>query len=188
MTEITDAEAAEILWANSERGKAAFKAAWGKLHAMGLHKHVDATQLGQIVYAAHLATAADPGTVYLATAGEYSDYRVVHAFARREDAEAYKLGDEVKEMPVHDGPVEVRRWYDLDWRASRADRASGQDWIAVPNPHVTDELRDFDGNEKLVQHTWSGTWLNVQGWDLALVKKVYGEQRGQYLARKEGIT
>ena len=54
--------------------------------------------------------------VYLATAGEYSDYRVCHAFARREDAESYKLGDDVKELEVHDGPVEVRYWYDLDWR------------------------------------------------------------------------
>ena len=27
--------------------------------------------------------------IYLAMSGEYSDYRVRHAFARREDAEAY---------------------------------------------------------------------------------------------------
>jgi hypothetical protein len=59
MTEITAGELAEIQWANSDAGKAAFKAAWGKLRSMGLTAHVDATQLGQIVYAAHLAD--DPG-------------------------------------------------------------------------------------------------------------------------------
>jgi hypothetical protein len=42
--------------------------------------------------------------IYLATRGEYSDYRVCHAFARREDAEAYKLGDDVAEF----------RWFVLD--------------------------------------------------------------------------
>jgi hypothetical protein len=52
MTEITDDESAEIAWANSGQGKAAFRAAWQKLRAMGLHEHVDATQLGQIVHAA----------------------------------------------------------------------------------------------------------------------------------------
>lgn len=42
---VTDAEAAEVRWACSDQGKAAFAAAWGELHAMGLHQHVDATQL-----------------------------------------------------------------------------------------------------------------------------------------------
>jgi len=55
MTEITDAEAAEVLWASGEQGRAAFRGAWVKLHKMGLHQHVDATQLGQVLYAAHLA-------------------------------------------------------------------------------------------------------------------------------------
>lgn len=125
-------------------------------------------------------------TVYLATAGEYSDYRVCHAFARREDAESYKLGGEVLELEIHDGPVEVRYWYDLDWDSRVQDRNSSP--TRYGNPHVEPELRDFDGNERHVQHTWSGAWLNVQGWDLALVKKVYGEQRAQYLARQEGVS
>jgi hypothetical protein len=55
VTVITGAEAAEVLWAGSEQGKAAHQAAWLKLHAMGLHQDVDATQLGQVVYAAHQA-------------------------------------------------------------------------------------------------------------------------------------
>lgn len=136
-------------------------------------------------------------TVYLATAGEYSDFRVLHAFANREDAESYKLGEDVKEFEVHDGPVEVRRWHLLTWRGDRADRM-GVDNRGLPNPHVySGEMRDFDGNAKHVQHTWSKAHMQevdgqahlaVGGWDLALVKKVYGEQRAQYLARKEGIS
>lgn len=123
-------------------------------------------------------------TVYLATAGEYSDYRVKHAFARREDAESYALGDGVLELEVRGGPVEVRYWHDLDWDARKPDQDGS--W---GNPGIDRELRDFDGNAKHVEHTWSGgAWLNVQGWDLALVKKVYSEQRAQYLARKEGIS
>lgn len=125
--------------------------------------------------------------VYLATAGEYSDFRVCHAFARREDAESYKLGDEVMELEVRDGPVEVRYWYDLDWRADRPNERSGTAYT-LANPYMDSELRDFDGNERHVQHTWSGSSLNVQGWDKALVRKVYSEQRAQYLARKEGIS
>jgi len=125
--------------------------------------------------------------IYLATAGEYSDFRVCHAFSRREDAEAYSIGDDVLELELHDGPVDVRYWYDLDWRAHWGDRKviSG---ISIANPEITSELRDFDGNEKHVEHTWSGSSLNVQGWDKQLVLKVYSEQRSQYVARQEGVS
>jgi hypothetical protein len=124
--------------------------------------------------------------VYLATAGEYSGYRVLHAFAHRADAESYKLGDnDVMELEVRDGPVEVRYWYDLDWRADRPDDPNP--FGVLPNPYTASELRDFDGNEKYVQHSWSGSLLNVQGWDLALVKKVYSEQRAKYLAQQAGL-
>lgn len=133
--------------------------------------------------------------VYLATRGEYSDYQVCHAFARREDAESYKLADnDVLELELHDGPVEVRRWYQLTWRADRPDG----DGMALGNPYTyAGEERDFDGNEKHVEHRWSkahmqeiegNAHLQVGGWDLALVKKVYSEQRAQYLARREGIA
>lgn len=128
-------------------------------------------------------------TVYLATAGEYSSFRVLHVFAREEDAKSYKLGDDVYEFEVRSGPVEVRTWYKLTWRGDR-----GPDW----KPRIeADELRDFDGNEKHVEHRWSrahmqeikgNAHLTVEGWDLALVKKVYSEQRAQYLARQEGIS
>jgi hypothetical protein len=131
-------------------------------------------------------------TIYLATAGEYSDFRVCHAFSSREDAESYKLGDDVKEMEVHDGPVEVRRWYRLCWFADQPDRRSG-DGLISSNPVIhDDERRDFDGDPRHAEHQWDDSLgrniLTVEGWDRALVKKVYGEQRAQYLARQEGVS
>jgi hypothetical protein len=136
--------------------------------------------------------------VFLATAGEYSSFRVLHAFAREEDAESYRLGGgDVLELEVHDGPVEVRTWYRMTWRGDRGDYM-GTEPRGLPNPYVyVGEQRDFDGNEKHVEHRWGrghlqevegNAHLQVEGWDLALVKKVYSEQRAQYLARKEGIS
>jgi hypothetical protein len=118
--------------------------------------------------------------VFLATAGEYSDYRVKAAFARREDAEAYPLGDDVLEMELHDGPAEIRTWYELRWHGTTSDGRA--------NPYTSSEPRDFNGNLKHAEHSWHFDWLTVGGWDLTRVKKVYGEQRAQYLARKEGIS
>ena len=71
--------------------------------------------------------------VYLATSGEYSDYGVCHAFSRREDAEAYPLGDDVLELEVHDGPVEVRFWYEMSWVPRWPDRES--DGLTAANPY-----------------------------------------------------
>jgi hypothetical protein len=129
--------------------------------------------------------------VYLATAGDCSDFRVLHAFARREDAESYKLGDEVMELEVREGPVEVRYWHELRWEPRLGDR--GANWPETANPHTDSEYRDFDGQPRHAEHRWveitpGRTMLKVGGWDLALVKKVYSEQRAQYLARKEGIS
>lgn len=129
--------------------------------------------------------------VYLATRGEYSDYRVAHVFARREDAEAYKLADNVEERELHDGPVEVRRWHEMRWEPRLGDRAG--DGFALPNPHEDSEYRDFDGQPGRAEHQWMGMGpgrmrLTVGGWDLARVRKVYSEQRAQYLARQEGVS
>jgi hypothetical protein len=130
---------------------------------------------------------SEPKTIYLATRGEYSDYRVCHAFTRREDAEAYPLGDDVKEMELKDGPVDVREWHHLAWHANRPDREAS--WHAASNPIDWIELRDFDGDERRAEHTWSAmNQLTVEGWDKQLVMKVYSEQRAQYLARQEGVS
>lgn len=127
-----------------------------------------------------------PAKVYLATAGEYSDYRVRHVFARREDAEAYQLGDDVEERELQSGPVEVRRWYVLRWEPRLGDRPG--DGLAMANPHEDSEYRDFDGQPGHAEHQWielapGRTLLKVGGWNLARVRKVYSEQRAQYLAQ-----
>jgi hypothetical protein len=120
--------------------------------------------------------------VYLATSGEYSDYRVQHVFTRREDAESYALGDDVMECEVHDGPVEVRDWHEIRWYPAMADQEG--DSYRIANPREYQDLRDFDGRPDHVQHRWNlnGTMLLVEGWDLQRVRKTYSEQRAQRLA------
>lgn len=126
--------------------------------------------------------------VYLATSGEYSDYGVCHAFARREDAMSYALGDDVLELEIHEGPIEVRAWHSMEWRPYLPDREA--DTHHVANPWRGTENRDFDGRPKHAGHRWEVDHLGhdrliVQGWDLERVRKVYSEQRAQYIARKD---
>lgn len=127
--------------------------------------------------------------VYLATAGEYSDYGVVHVFARREDAEAYSLADDVEEFEVREGPIEVRTWHFLMWEPAIPDRPAST--TAAANPLEHSDERDYDGRPKHVEHRWDErrpygrTSLTVQGWDLERVRKVYSEQRAQYIARQD---
>lgn len=125
--------------------------------------------------------------VWLATSGEYSDFNVVHAFAREEDARAYELGDDVMEFELHDGPIEVRTWYSLVWDADRPDRPG--DGMRLPNPDTSTARRDFDGHPRRAEHRWGdnryGRRLLVEGWDLERVHKVYSEQRAQYIARQD---
>ena len=70
MTEITDDEAAEVLWASSEQGKAAVKAAWEKRCLLGTD--LDRVDIGTIVYAAFLAAGRDavPGELLEASEPE----------------------------------------------------------------------------------------------------------------------
>lgn len=127
--------------------------------------------------------------IYLATSGDYSDYRVRHVFARKEDAEAYALGDDVEEFEVQEGPVEVRPWHELMWWPDRPDRQAGE--FTGANPLVYSAgRRDYDGNARHVDHRWNDarTCLEVEGWERERVMKVYSEQRAQHLAHKEGIT
>ena len=57
MTEITDSEAVKVLWASSEQGKAAVKAAHEKARRLGVD--IDPLETGAIVYAAYLAAGWD---------------------------------------------------------------------------------------------------------------------------------
>lgn len=126
-----------------------------------------------------------PRKVYLATAGEYSSYRVLHVFAREEDAADYGLADNVEEVDLHDEPVEVRYWYTLHWFSWQPDSTS--------NPAEAGELRDFDGHAENISNYWGSTLiperrtLTVQGWDRDRVRKVYSEQRTKYLAEQAGL-
>jgi hypothetical protein len=56
MPEITDAEGSKVLWASSEQGKAAVRAAFDKAYELGLKPAV--TDIGAIVWAAHHAEQA----------------------------------------------------------------------------------------------------------------------------------
>jgi hypothetical protein len=124
--------------------------------------------------------------VYLATSGEYSDYRVCHVFTRREDAEAYELGEDVVEFQLHDGPVEVRVWHIMYWNPGQPDH-EGKPGYQLPNPHYFEDRRDYDGDPRHVEHHWVGATpqFQVGGWDLDRVRKVYSEQRAQKLAQAQ---
>lgn len=123
--------------------------------------------------------------VYIATSGEYSDFRIRHVFAKRRDAESYQGADDVTEYEVQEGPVEQRPWYTVFWTATAPDRPSDGMWLSNPNEYATP--RDYTGGDA-ASHHWATrgreTVLVVQGWDLQRVHKVYSEQRAQYLARQ----
>jgi hypothetical protein len=124
--------------------------------------------------------------VYVVTSGEYSDYQIRHVFARREDAESYPLGDAVKEMEVHEGPVETRPWHALTWNPALPDGKARTD--SHDNPYELSWPQDFDGDERHLTHQWhrggmTGPVLYIGGWDLQRVRKAYSEQRAQHLAR-----
>lgn len=130
--------------------------------------------------------------VYLATHGAHSDYQVLHAFARREDAEAYELADDVEEFELREGPVETRDWYSLEWYTAEPDGEhtvegsfTNQTYrLTNPRP-ARSRRRDYDGRPHRVEHSWRpcvrGSSLNVEGWDLERVQKIYGELRAEWL-------
>jgi hypothetical protein len=129
--------------------------------------------------------------VYIATSGEYSDYTICHVFARQEDAEAYEGASRVEEFEVRDGPVEMRPWHTLMWRANHPDGERDSSHLA--HPYESSWPQDFDGRPDHVAHYWAGPpertgpILTVQGWDLTRVRKVYSEQRAQYIARQDTL-
>lgn len=109
-------------------------------------------------------------TIYLATSGEYDDYRIEAAFTRREDAEAFELADDVEEVELHDGPLEVRAWYSLRWYRNRPlEKASPG---RAPNPYPQDyRRRVWDGDPGRVDVSYpADRQVEVQGWDMALVR------------------
>jgi hypothetical protein len=60
MTELTDAETAEIQWASDGQGKAAVRAAWDRAEGLGLDSRpAGMADVGAIVYAAYVAGGWD---------------------------------------------------------------------------------------------------------------------------------
>ena len=118
-------------------------------------------------------------TIYLATSGTYDDYRVQAVFTRREDAEAFGLGDDVEEFELHDGPLETRAWHQVRWYADRPERPGTTN--DGGNPYHSDrELRIWDGNPDRVEVTRFDVFpqILVEGWDLALVRSRLDEPEG----------
>ena len=130
--------------------------------------------------------------VYLATSGEYSDYRIEHVFAREEDADAYQGADRTEEREVREGPVEMRYRHYLMWTPELGDRDG--DSLRLANPYESHGMEDYDGRPDRAVHRWdmppvaTSPVLRVEGWDLQRVRKVYSEQRAQYLARVASIS
>ena len=109
-------------------------------------------------------------TIYLATSGEYDDYWIVAAFTRREDAEAFELSDNVDEVELHDGPLEVRTWYQLRWYQNRPPEEASPG--RAPNPYPQEyDRRAWDGDPGRVEvFSPVPSQIEVQGWDMALVR------------------
>jgi hypothetical protein len=108
-------------------------------------------------------------TIYLATSGGIG-CKVEAVFARREDAEAFALGDGVEEFELHDGPLEVRTWYHLRWYRKQPLMEAPPDG-RFANPRPLDELRIWDGDPDRVEITRIADYqIDVEGWDLARVR------------------
>ena len=130
--------------------------------------------------------------VYVATSGEYSDFRIEHVFARQEDAESSAGADSVTEFEVREEPVEMRSWHTLTWNPGLGDceRTS----FALENPYEQSWLKDFDGRPEYAVHHWAGPpertgpVLQIEGWDPRRVRKVYSEQRARYLAGMQTLA
>ena len=132
--------------------------------------------------------------VYLATHGSYSDFEVRAVFKREADAEAYELGDSVEEFDLLEGPKEVRTWHRLSWRPDMPEPAYETDGYysgpgRVPNPHEDPYgvRQDYDGHPNRIEHRWQ-RWggqgsgqLEVCGWDVERIRKVFGELRAEWL-------
>lgn len=105
---------------------------------------------------------------------------MLRVFARRQDADGYKLANRVEEFDVDEGPVDVQMFHELRWDLREEREPSVRSyWLErASRPNVTRHilappLDDPTG------------WLHVDGWDLDDVRRVYAEQRALYLAARK---
>lgn len=89
--------------------------------------------------------------VYVATSGEYSDFRICRVFARREDAENYRIADDVQEWEVEEHPVAIGTHYTLWWDPHRPDTESQDGFHA--NPWIFTDLGELPAM-RTVEHLW----------------------------------
>lgn len=140
--------------------------------------------------AAQVSTAAAWAVIYLAWSGEYDDRRLEAAFTQREDAEALELSDDVEEVPLRNGPAEVRDWHGMIWylgRPLQTPEETPKGNTSNPYPYSGGPQRKvYDGQPKRLEVSkgmpnsvgYGTVW--VWGWDLELVlaegNRIYREE------------
>jgi hypothetical protein len=135
-------------------------------------------------------------TVYIVTSGSYSDYTIEHVFATEELAQDYcdKLGGDnpgIEAYEVKTNPVERRVLYRLNWYTWLEDRPG--DGLACPNPYIYSSVTDYEPGPHFSVTSWATDshgrdLLSVEAWAEERLMKIYGDEKAQYLARKEGIA
>jgi hypothetical protein len=131
-------------------------------------------------------------TIYLAWSEgmEPGDMTIEAAFTHREDAEALELSDQVQEIPLRDGPAEVRDWHGVIWYLGRPLQTPEETRPgSVPNPYPYSggaQRMIYDGQSHRLEVAkgmpnaigYGTVW--VWGWDLELVmaegNRIYREE------------
>lgn len=101
-------------------------------------------------------------TIYVVTAGEYSEYRVCGIFSTRENAEKYMRAFP---KPGYSSYNDIEE-YELDQYIREIDRGLLPFWIRMYRDGEVIEVRqeDFFGNNKEVHWMTGGYWGPKQPW------------------------
>ncbi|MER7361906.1 hypothetical protein [Nonomuraea wenchangensis] len=104
-------------------------------------------------------------------------HQVLRVFARREDAEAYDLADNVLEFDVEEKPLEVRPRYVVTW-----DHAQEQP------PSITSYEAAVDGREDTREHAETGSYVQEETWDEARAKALFEQKQREYEEHRDGVA
>lgn len=142
--------------------------------------------------------------VYIVTTGSYSSYGISQVFQNKADAEQYAAtfsgssDAEVEEYELREGPVKKRARWHLQWYSclpAFLDLGVRKIRYEVPEPRVWSYDEDDLGEQIKISVTWvheksygDRDVLSINGPSEEAVRKVFSEQRAQYLARKEDIS
>lgn len=116
--------------------------------------------------------------------------RPLGGFANRKDAERlfndHTNAVYIETVELYDGSVETRQWYRVVWCPQKPEPGQEDYREDDPNPRffVVDEVA-YQGRPKgYVESGWRSAlgreFLDVQGWDIAHVRKVYATMRMAY--------